>query len=265
MSITETNVVYVEPRTELLADEDALVWFTPRYLLAVHPHPLDRTIVQSLGGNRTFYVKWWDQASDHPDKDETVSVTQLLTNPSVPSTASDADIVERRTRGVQLHRYIECVLNGFPLRTDTLVQRQVAAYYHDCLAGTWVPFRTEMPIRSSTALRIVGVVDALFMPATAPTGSVFGVYLTDWKYSTDVRPCLDQYTLQLHLYKYILESTYGTLPFVVAGQSYTSLKVVAMEVVAFHESMASYRRVAIDLTDTIGLDHVLAQRQKQVT
>ena len=267
MSITETDVVFVEPPNRPFPDahSNALDWFSPLYLRAANPHPLDRTIQYT--GDRTFFVKWFEHASDHPH-DDTVSVTQLVAsgNHRAASSLTLVDLDERRQRGTDLHRYIECVLNGFPLLCATPVQRQFTAYYHDHIHGTLVPLRTEMAIRSSSALRVVGVVDALFVDLV-PTGPSDGsdgslrVHLRDWKYSSG---CLREYTQQLNWYKFLLESAYGERPFQYAGQTFHSIAVVSMEVVTFHESLSTYARHVVPETPA-DIVASLILREKQIT
>ena len=120
-----------------------------------------------------------------------------------------------------------------------------------------------MAVRSSTCLRLVGVIDAIFTDAiaTEPVYGVLAVHLKDWKYSRDVASCLPDYTKQLNLYKYILESHYRGLPFTVGGIVYTRIHVATMELVLFHETLATYRILRVPETQE-ALQTELQERKK---
>lgn len=241
MSIIEHDIHYVERAVDAFpvdVEDDMLEWFSPYFLRSVHRHPLDDTIHYTSG--RSFYVRWFDRDSDQRHDDSTSSVTSMVSHEAsqvrVPTTAHD----DRRATGVRMHRWIECVLNGFPMTTDTRLKQQVSRYYTDCIQGLLVPWRTEMAIRSSPELRLIGVVDALFMDGDHNDGTL-KLHLKDWKYSSDITSYLSDYRLQLNLYKFILESQYTGIPFDVNGIVYTRVHVATMELVVFHETLPTYQ------------------------
>jgi hypothetical protein len=149
--------------------------------------------------------------------------------------------------GVQLHRWIECLLNGLRLAIETPLQKQIWAYHKTHIHGHLVPWRTEMAIRSASDIRLVGVVDALFLeiPMDGCRTDTLVLHLKDWKYSHDVTACLTEYTLQLNMYKYILESHYTGISFCVGALAYTHIHIASMELVVFHETLQTYEIVHV--------------------
>jgi hypothetical protein len=247
MSITEDDIQFVEHHLPIgfQQEEEALCWFSPSFLSSVNRHPLDDTIQYTT--KRSFYVRWFEKNSDQRHDDSTASVTSLMTygnkHPSdarhTPTTPDD-----RRMLGVHAHRWIECILNGLPMYTNTSFQKQFCEYYNAQIQGRFLPWRTEMAIRSASDLRVVGVVDALFMDVDVRSGheadGTLVLHLKDWKYSQNVVSCLDEYTQQLNMYKFILESQYAGMEFRVGGIPYTRIYVETMDLVVFHESLTTY-------------------------
>jgi hypothetical protein len=194
---------------------------------------------------RTFYVRWFDHHSDHRHDDLTASVTSLVTHEG--GLHSDRVHHEnRRTLGIQLHRWIECILNGLPMKIESRLHQQVYDYYRTCIDGKLTPWRTEMAIRSSVDVRLVGVVDALFLDDNT-VGDTLILHMKDWKYSADVTSCLSEYTLQLNMYKYILESNYTDIPFTVEGVTYLHIHIASMELIVFHETFDTC--LIVDIAD----------------
>jgi hypothetical protein len=250
MSIVEQNVVHTEEPQVPPVSLDYLQSFCPSYLAAVNDHPLDDTI-QSLPDG-TFFVR---DFTTH-----TLSVSSLLPHASTKTPAGRGDPTTRRRRGVHLHRWIECILNGFPMVASERVHQQVLAYYAQCLHGKVRPWRTEMAIRSRADLMLVGVVDALFVSChPEPSATTLALHLKDWKYSVDVSACWNDYVHQLNYYKFILESAYGAFHW--DGQRYDGLRVVSMELVVFHESTPTHRVHPVPDIQTEVRTH-LEQRKK---
>jgi len=249
MSIIEHDIQFVERPVDAFppdGEDDNLYWFSTSFLRSVNRHPLDDTIQYT--GARTCYVRWFDRDSDQRHDDSTASVTSIVPHESIrgPSevrhaatTTTSSD--NRRTDGIRMHRWIECVLNGLPMTTDTRLKQQFSQYYYTCIHTLLVPWRTEMVIRSASDIRLIGVVDALFISDRQTTDGTLHLRLKDWKYSPDVLSCLEDYVLQLNLYKFILESHYTDIPFEVNGIVYNRLRVETMELVVFHETLPSYQ------------------------
>ena len=241
-------------------------WFSPLFLSATNYHPMDDSIQHTT--NRTFFVRWFDHESDGIHND-TTSVTVLLTQETdeikVVSTASCVHD-ERRETGIELHSWIECILNGFPMETSNRLHQQACSYYTEQIRNKLVPWRTEMAIRSASDIRVVGVVDALFFDPLQPgLDGLLQLHMKDWKYSQYVSEhYMREYTLQMNMYKYILESQYtGVDPFWVAGCVYTGLSIVSMELVVFHETCETYSIYAV-ADEQKYVSEQLLQRKKRI-
>jgi hypothetical protein len=143
------------------------------------------------------------------------------------------------------------------------LQQQVASYYNTHIRDTLIPWRTEMAIRSATDIRLVGVVDALFMDGSRETtpDDTLVLHLKDWKYSQDVSSCLSEYTLQLNMYKFILESHYTGMNFVVDGVTYMHISIATMELVVFHEAMATFAIHRVPDIQSVVYDQMEARKR----
>jgi hypothetical protein len=266
MSIVEENIPYFEHQpVSFQNDVPAMEWFSPWVLSATNSHPLDATI-QFTATNRSFFVRWFDRNAEPRPDASTASVTSLVPHEGhlTDVQTSTAPTDDRRVKGIQLHRWIECILNGLPMTTETRLQQQVAAYYKTALQGRLIPWRTEMAIRSSSEIRLVGIIDALFYETGTPTPNTgtLCLHLKDWKYSADVTPAMSEYTQQLNLYKYILESQYTGMTFYVDGLPYQHLRVATMELVVFHESLQTYH--CINIPDTQAAVQIQMQARKKM-
>lgn len=156
-----------------------------------------------------------------------------------------------REQGLVLHNYIEKCLNcteeeivNSPIGLDE-ESKQFKTFVDD--HPTWKPYRTEWRIFDDTHL-IAGSIDCVFEEGA---GEEKGYILVDWKRSKNINmgegwnkvrigqhPTLlpdtnyTHYTLQLNLYKYILENYYG-------------IKIRQMFVLALHPNYASYVKIPI--------------------
>ena len=249
MSIVEQEIAYVEEDRPSLDRQISVDWFSPRVLAALNAHPLDNTIRYT--SDRTFYVTWFDSAADRPSVSETVSVTALVAasrhNPTIGThaTQDDDNDEDRREVGIRTHRWMECLLNGLPsVPGESAVHAQMHGYVNTLRT---LPWRTEMPIRSCTSTCVVGVVDALFMVDACPEAEdVLVLDMVDWKYSVDVTSCLEEYELQLNMYKYILETHYGGVPFQVGDNRWcTAIRIRHMSLVMFHASYTTHKEHAV--------------------
>jgi hypothetical protein len=130
------------------------------------------------------------------------------------------------------------MFNGYSdyMESNSPLHQQVHQYYVNHIENRLVPWRSEMAIRSSSELRLVGVVDMMFMKPDmdGDSSTILSLYLKDWKYSRDVESCMELYNMQLNLYKFILESEYMG-PFSIGTREYTGIHVVSMELIVFHE------------------------------
>lgn len=123
-----------------------------------------------------------------------------------------------------------------------------------------------MAIRSSSDIRLVGVVDALFFdPLCVGKDGILLLYMKDWKYSPGISDhYMREYTLQMNMYKYILETQYtGGDSFWVSGCLYTGVTVVSMELVVFHETCDSYSVYDV-MDDQKTIHEQLRQRKKRI-
>lgn len=139
---------------------------------------------------------------------------------------SDHDILARwrrngevqSKRGTLLHHHAECLLNGVEVDEPSPEFTQVQALYRALLLRGMKAHRTELCV-FHCGLRVAGQIDALFLDAEGKLAIV------DWKrvrnlrtdgfdplrYPFDNLPDTNLwlYSLQLNLYRYILESEYG--------------------------------------------------------
>jgi hypothetical protein len=179
---------------------------------------------------------------------------------SVCSMVSDSrDSATKRQDGVELHRVIECMFNGYSEWMDNMtpLHQQVHQYYMTQIHDRFVPWRSEMAIRSSKELRLVGVVDMMFMKRKEEdrVSPILEVYLKDWKYSSNVESCMELYHMQLNLYKFILESEYVG-PFLIGSRTYTGIQVMSMDLVVFHEDFKTCQIHVINTREDLVMDMI---------
>ena len=122
-------------------------------------------------------------------------------------------------RGQLLHHHAECLMNGLAVEEPHSPEfKQVNQIYHALLLQGMVPHRTELCI-FHVGLRVAGQIDALFLDAN------WRLVIVDWKRVRNLRTegfdplryPLDRlpdsnywiYSLQLNLYRYILETEYA--------------------------------------------------------
>ena len=140
---------------------------------------------------------------------------------------SDAEILARWSRngevqsrrGQLLHHHAECLMNGVAVEEPHSPEfKQVCQIYTALLSHGMVPHRTELCIFHQ-GLRVAGQIDALFLDAS------WRLVIVDWKRVRNLRTegfdplryPLDRlsdsndwiYSLQLNLYRYILETEYS--------------------------------------------------------
>ncbi len=133
---------------------------------------------------------------------------------------------EASERGTLLHKYIEDFYNGIDAQRPPELAKEIGMFYNFFSSTRSLePYRTEWYIWDEEH-RIAGSIDMLFRidPVNAPNK----VAIYDWKCSKEIKTSnkyekalppishLDDcnknhYTLQLNLYKYILEKNYGLI------------------------------------------------------
>jgi ATP-dependent exoDNAse (exonuclease V) beta subunit len=153
-------------------------------------------------------------------------------------------------RGSRLHRYIEYFYNGLETAPEEIadLDLEVEMFYNfiSALEPRLVPFRTEWYIFDEE-YKIAGSIDMLFQ--TDPVRAPRNVAIYDWKCSKEIKLSnrygkarspiahLDDcngnhYSLQLNMYKYILEKNYG-------------MNVVDMNLVVIHKNHDNFFLVNI--------------------
>ena len=156
-----------------------------------------------------------------------------------------------RELGTQLHYDIECFYNKKNVENITIEYKYFKNYANDF--SHLVPYRTEWKIYDNY-LKWVGTVDMLYIN----TDNSLSIY--DWKRSKSIEktsrynkwalePELSHlpdtnywhYSLQLNIYKYILENNYNK-------------KIKDMNLVIFHENNSNYKIIpVINLSNEINI------------
>ena len=237
--------------------------FIPRVLECIHSHPMDESIKYT---DTSFYVKWFEQESQGTH--DTISVSDIISDYVVRRVDITSDTLSvDKGRGRYVHEQIDIFLNGGILldSMDPVFQE----YYRKHIDCKLLPWRTEMPIRSCNETRIVGIIDALFVEqklmsddAMHDDDGVLRLHLKDWKVSSDVSKCLDVYSIQLGIYRYILETFYHhTDGFYAWGNRYHSICVMSSEIVVFDPIGQTYEiHNAMDHTGLI--NNIFVNRKK---
>lgn len=162
--------------------------------------------------------------------------------------------------GTRMHRAIELFYNGE--EHDVFENTHFDCYNAVVQAKGWRPFRTEMVVYDEES-KLCGSVDMIFIDSTVdqdiaslwgdarqPGAPPLKVHLADWKRSKKITkhgfgqvghgPCSDipnanfyLYTLQLNLYRYMLEKRYN-------------VEVQSMSIVVCHPTNDSYLEFIVD-------------------
>jgi hypothetical protein len=227
--------------------------FIPAMLSCLHRHPHDKTIISN---STSFYVKWFEKEDEGTH--DTISVSEIIKD---YVNHGSTEISTSKTIGILLHRQIEYLLNGMD---EQFIPINIMNYYRACVKDKLLPWRTEMPIRSCSESRIVGVVDALFIETGySSVDGILRLHLKDWKVSHDVTTCMSVYSLQLSLYKELLERFYQCdTGFYAWGQMYTSIKIISSELVVFHPFDDSYQLYNINPCHEL-VSKIIGQRKKE--
>lgn len=159
--------------------------------------------------------------------------------------------------GTEMHRNIELFYNGMPHDSTTREFKYFMEFHKTTLERKWKPLRTEMMVWDNDSL-ICGSVDMIYVPASTTREQIdlwmegrhtLVVYIVDWKRSREIRfngynrygfrSCRNlpdcnysHYTLQLNMYRYILELHYN-------------VKVASMSMLVFHPNNTEYKEYTI--------------------
>jgi len=254
----------------------------PTKLALENAHPRDVNIsfeegphIYTVMGERGTYTSvttWVHQ--QFPHFDQNAIIDKILSNKKMSDPSykyygkTRADIekewednrVAASSAGTQMHYNIECFYNGLSVVNDSVEY----AYFQRFVADfPWLEaYRTEWMVYHED-MKISGSIDMVFRDTR--DGSF---YIYDWKRSKEIKfddnwcdygvgacvrslPNLNfwHYSLQLGIYRGILESKYG-------------MKISGMFLVVLHPDNASYERIEVaDLTKEIG-DLFEERRQK---
>lgn len=234
-------------------------------LQRLHAHPRDSRITFTEEGHR--YTVDGDSQSYisvttlihqfFPAFDAEKVIAKIIANPRSPYFGMEAAEVQQKwndatSLGSELHQQIE-------LFFDTLAEfgaiPEIVApsvefgfflqFFRDCVVGKMTPYRTEMYVFDED-IRVCGSIDMLF----CSPDNQDELYIYDWKRSKEIRTsspfgtglrCLAHlddcnymhYSLQLNMYKYILESKYNKT-------------VKGMALVVLHPNQDTYKVVPVN-------------------
>ena len=245
------------------------------FLKTQHPHPRDDRITFKEEGHE-YTIEGFEGKplsvttlihKRFPSFDADVVIGKMMRSPkwsSSPYFGMTEDEIKSKwdrerddasSRGTLMHRAIELYFNGeLPEadRPDTDEFRHFLKFHADLpkLLGEVQPYRTEWMVFAEDA-RLAGSID---MTLTNPQGEII---ILDWKRSKEIKMSnsfergygawrhLDScnfihYSLQLNIYKYMLENYYGK-------------RVVDMNLVVLHPKQPSYQFIKVkDMQREVG-------------
>jgi hypothetical protein len=174
----------------------------------------------------------------------------------VPPRSDDVDIRQHRTRGLDVHHQIDLYFNLLPAKEPAIFHQWWDRF--QAQEPEWSPLRTEMIVRSDVRTRLVGVVDLVLFRIVEQCS--LELCLIDWKVSTDHEYNVYSGSLQLNLYKYLLETYY--CEFVIDGKTFTNVQVSKMLVVFFSPDLHTVRQHTAPLltTEVHGIIHDLQEQ-----
>ena len=154
--------------------------------------------------------------------------------------------LDARTKGTALHNCIEAFYNDAPMENMSLVantlEYKMFTVFHQDTQDHLIPFRTEWQVYDED-FALAGSIDMVFKNASDGTYSIY-----DWKRSKEIKMTNDwgqrgkppvehlhdcnfvHYSLQLNVYKFILEKHYG-------------LKIRDMFLVILHPDLSKYQKI----------------------
>lgn len=237
---------------------------TGTFLQKRHPHPRDDRItfqdeghIYTVDGDVSFTSVTTLIHRFFPHFDADLVIEKITTNPKSVYFGMEASAVKTQwdkatELGSRLHEQIEIFFDQLA-EFDTTILETVAPsiefgyflnFYRDCVVGKLKPYRTEMYVFDEE-VKVCGSIDMLFCDPDDSNK----VYIYDWKRSKEIRKnnlfekglrCLsyldncnyNTYSLQLNMYKYILESKYDKV-------------VVGMALVILHPKHSNYRVIEV--------------------
>ena len=304
----------VDDRELPLAELDMSGCVVHDFLAAKNPHILDTTI-KFVESTHTYYVKWYHHLMKSEfDCTDTISVSGLVHNyfedfdadkiigkmkngkkfaTSVYAGMSADEIkdlweknrVKASTEGTTMHMLLELFFTAsldISKYQHFKCVKQFVSWKDDVFVG-FVPFRTEMRLRTWNDMRVTGTADLIAVkenhPEPTKCGHVLSLYIFDWKTSKKItkynpwqsgKGCCESlpdtnfshYSLQQNCYTYMLEYFYTNFRY--NGHIYKTVKVVAMELAIFHDTRQGYERVVIPRLDHIVCD-MFKERKEMLT
>lgn len=233
-------------------------------LQRLHPHPRDSRITFTEEGHR--YTVDGDSASYtsvttlihkfFPHFDAAKVISRIIANPRSPYYLMEPNEVQcmwdhATTLGSELHQQIELFFDNVAEfgELPQIVAPSVEFgffldFFRENVVGKLKPFRTEMYVFNED-FKVCGSIDMLF----CSPDNEDELYIYDWKRSKEIRTSspfgkglrclshlddcnLNHYSLQLNLYKYILETKYGKT-------------VKGMALVVLHPNQATYQVIHV--------------------
>lgn len=237
---------------------------TGTFLQQLHPHPRDGRITfqeeghkYTIDGDDTYTSVTTLIHKFFPHFDAELVISKITSNPKSLYFGMTAEDVQQMWThatdlGSQLHEQIEVFFDQLASFESTVIDTCAPSlefgyfldFYRDCVVGKMLPYRTEMYVFDE-GVKVCGSIDMLFCD---PDDSQ-KVYIYDWKRSKKINKnnpfekglrCLSHldncnfntYSLQLNMYKYILESKYDK-------------EVVKMALVILHPNHRGYQVIEI--------------------
>lgn len=260
--------------------------FDDEFLSSLHSHPYDATITFVDEGHK-YFVKWFIERPDEVCSNS-ISVTSLVGEYFEKFDAdkviakmkngrnwnsknkyfhmSEEEIKRCWTKstddGTALHSIAEALMNGcinIKSKECLEVKYLLDFWTNVVVKKKWVPFRSEMRVRSDSKTKVVGSVDAIFVNHNYDNydknDDILHLVVVDWKRSKKIETsnkwrkgkevCKDlddcnfvKYSLQLSVYKYILEKYYTD--FTYKGKKYSKVQVDETALVILHPNNTSY-------------------------
>lgn len=260
------------------------------FLAALHSHPYDASI-KFDDPTHTYSVEGWEN-KEYPivsvtgfihhnfnefDADAVICKMQNGTQygPQHPYYGLSPEEIKAQwkangalasSQGTKYHYIVESFYNGVDIQTFVRfkVVSQFLRWHHATIASQWVPYRTEMRLKSPQEYRTTGTIDALFVapnhPLPAQCDGTLEVMMVDWKFSKLIRPTnpyqkgrglcsnLDDcnqvhYFLQLNAYKWMVERYPSGFRW--NSYTYTRVKVVKMILAVFHDVRAEAQVITV--------------------
>ncbi len=274
--------------------------FEPVFLAARNSHPLDATI-RMTEQDHVYYVRWYPSKPDVST--DSISVSHLIEDhfPQFKSKAKsivsnmkkdengfhtgkyiglkltdeglhkkwDDDGKLARDTGTMVHFIIECFLNNmdiYPFMKFKVIRNFMEWYKTDIIDKNWIPFRTEMRLRSDAELRLTGTTDAMFVSkAQLPPNQCGGkliIKMVDWKFTPEIDeyskynetgygPCShmpnckkSHYGIQQACYKKLFEFGYGNYEY--NGYIYPIVEILYMDLLVLHDTLEKAKVVRMD-------------------